>query len=88
MNDPGVCVADNCQIYNKDGTCSVCNKPYNVSNSICLYFGPCIDFNPATNQCRSCRDGYSLVSGSCIPKNCTSYSPADISVCLECAKGF
>ena len=88
LNDKSVCVADNCQTYNNDGICLACIKPFNVVNGICLYEGPCLDYNPVTSQCKSCRDQYTLISGSCIPKNCTSYSPTDVSTCLECQRGF
>jgi len=88
FNDSSVCVANNCQTFNNDGTCLVCFKPYNVVNGICLNQGPCVEYNPTTSQCKTCRAGYNLISGSCIPKNCTSYSPSDVSICLQCQSGY
>ena len=55
VGDNSVCVADNCQLVKKDGMCDTCTKPFNMVNGICLNQGPCVEYNPATSQCRVCR---------------------------------
>ena len=51
LDDQTVCTANYCQAYTDDGNCLNCILPYVLNNGLCLYQGPCLNYNSVTTKC-------------------------------------
>ena len=51
LDDQTVCTSNYCQAYTDDGNCLNCILPYVLNNGLCLYQGPCLNYNSVNTKC-------------------------------------